>query len=110
VSIAANSSATRRVADAGNADERHQLRRALLAGAHECTDQLLDLALTPYERDARARREVDAEARPRLHDLPDREGLLLALRLDRALLAEVDRLRRRAVGGLANEDAVRRGG
>jgi hypothetical protein len=78
--------------------------------AFESADELIELALATDKRRARLRREVDTEPRPRLYDLPDRNRVLLALRLDRGVPAELDRLRRRAVRRLSGEDAVRRRG
>src|SRR6267378_1530127 len=94
------------LADARHANERDQLRRTLLTRASERTDELLQFALAPDERRARFGSEVDAEPRPRLHDLPDWNRRFLPLRLDRRELAVIDRLRRRAIRRLANEDAV----
>src|SRR5262249_54255635 len=96
------------LADAGNADDRQQLRRALLAHASQSIDDLGDLALAADERRALLRREADAEASSCRDDLPHWNRRLLALRLDRIVLAEVDRLPRRTVGRLADEDAVHR--
>src|SRR6185295_6404788 len=96
--------------DAGNTHERDELRRTLLPRAVERSDKLLHLTLAADERCARLGREIDAEASPRLHDLPHRRGLFLSLGIDGAVLAVLDRLRRGAVRRLADEDAVRRRG
>src|SRR6266571_900060 len=82
-------------------DQRTQVREHPVG---VLVDQLLELAVAADERRARLRREVDAEARPRLHHLPHGDRLLLALRLDRRALVEVKRLRRRAIRRLADED------
>ena len=78
------------LADPRNADERHELRRPLVAGALERGGEQLDLPLTPDERPAWAG-EIDAEARTRLHDLPDGERLRLSLRDHRLGNAVLDR-------------------
>ena len=94
------------LADARDADQRYELRRALLSCPRERADEQVDLALASDELRPRLRREVDAEACACLHHLPDGNGLLLAFRLDRVVLAELDRLRRRAIRRLADEDPV----
>src|SRR5262249_45297956 len=98
------------LADPRDADEGQELRGALLAHACESADDLLDLALAADERRPRLRREIDPEARMRLHGLPHPNRRLLPLGVDRLVLAVVDRLRGRAIGRLAGEDAVHRRG
>ena len=77
------------------------------ARAFERVAQRVELALPAYERGV-GLREVDAVPRARLDRFPHPDRLRLALRLDRLGLAVVDRLTRRAVGRLADEDAVHR--
>ena len=99
------------LADPRHAGDRDQFGRTLRAHAVERADELLDLPLASDERRACLGREVDAEARPRLHDLPHGNRRFLPLRLDGGKLAVVDRLRRRAIRRLTHENAVhRRGG
>ena len=72
------------LADARDADQRDELRRALLSCPRERADEQLDLALASDELRARLRREVDAEACARLAPPPrPATGCFLALRLDR---------------------------
>src|SRR5262249_11538760 len=67
------------LADPRDADEGQELRGALLAHACESADDLLDLALAADERRPRLRREIDPEARMRLHGLPHPNRRLLPL-------------------------------
>ena len=60
------------------------------------------------ERRSHARRDVDADARPRLERLPGLDRLRLALGLHRLGGPVVDRVARRAPCRLADEDAVDR--
>ena len=64
----------------------------------------------PTSARARLERDVDAEARPRLQRLPDRDRLLFSFCRDRLGLAVLDRVPRRPVGALADEDPVHGGG
>ncbi len=79
------------------------------AGALERSSERVELALAPEERRT-SLPEVDPEARPRLECFPDRDRRRLALGLDRLRLAVVDHVIGRAVGRLADEDAVDRRG
>jgi len=76
------STASLRLPDPRHADQRDELRRALLAHTVERIADNAQLPLAPDQRRARLQRDVDAEARPRLQRLPDGDPLLLALRLD----------------------------
>jgi hypothetical protein len=96
------------LADPRNADDRHQLRRTLLAHEGKRVDDLRELALAADERRALLRCEIDAEACSGGDDFPHANRRLLPLRLDRLVLRVVDRLRRRAVRRLADKDAVHR--
>ena len=73
------------LADPGHADERDELRRALLAHARRARRGATSSSRSPADERRRASAaHVDAEARARLDGLPDRDRLGLALRLDRA--------------------------
>ena len=72
------------LADPGDADEREELRRALVARPLERVPDDSELALAADELGARLVRDVDAEARVRRDGRPDGDRLRLALRLDRA--------------------------
>jgi hypothetical protein len=92
------------LADPGHADDRHELRRALLPGAREGPGEQVDLALPADE--PRLVHPLDRHARTRLESLPDRDRLGLPLCLDRLALLVHDRVPRRVVGPPADEDAV----
>jgi hypothetical protein len=94
------------LADTGHADERDQLRRALLAHARKRRDEQLELAAAADERRDRPLRDVDAEARAGLQRLPGADRLSHPLANHRLCPAVVDRLRSRPVGLLADEDPV----
>ena len=79
------------LADAGDADEREELRRPLVARALEGVADDAELALAADELRARLVRDVDAEARVRCDRLPDGDRLGLALRLDGLGAVVVDR-------------------
>src|SRR5207302_11151963 len=96
------------LADAGNADERDELCRLLALASLERVREEEQLALAPDELAAMRLLDVGAETRVCGDDLPHRDGLRLALRLDGRRLAIVDDVTRRAVRRLADEDAVRR--
>src|ERR671922_94050 len=99
------------LADARHADERDELRRALVLRTGKRADQQAELSLAADERRLRRVRDVGAVTGPRLDDLPDRNRLRLALRLDRRRLPVLDHARSRVVGRLADQDPVhRRGG
>ena len=78
------------LADSGDADEREELRRALVPRALEGVADDAELALATDELGARLVRDVDAEARVRGDGRPDRDRLGLALRLDWRRLLVVD--------------------
>ena len=61
------------LADAGNADERDELRLAARAHARERPTSSVELVFATDERRARSRREIDAEARRACQRLPDRQ-------------------------------------
>ena len=65
-----------------------------------------ELALAADERPTARPRDIDAEARPRFQRFPDRDRLRLALGLDRLAGLVQDRLLRRPVGRLVDEDPV----
>jgi hypothetical protein len=88
-----------------HADERDQVQRALRASPFEGIAEHGELALATDERRA-GLRQVDAEPGARLHRLPDRHRRRLPLRLDLLRLPVLDRVTRRAVGRLADEDPV----
>ena len=74
----------------------------------ECVGEQASLALASDERRAQLLLHVAAEARPGAYRLPRLDRLRLTLRLDRRRLAVVDRVPRRAVRSLADEDPVDR--
>ncbi len=95
------------LADAGHADQRHELRLPLADHARQRLAQQRQLLLATDQR--RAADALDSDAGPGSARLPDRHGLGLALRLHRSCLDEVDRALRCSVGGLVDEDRVRVG-
>jgi hypothetical protein len=97
------------LADAGNADERHVLRRSFLAGALERTDELIQLSAAADQRRA-GRDGVATDSRARRQRLPDADRFGLPLRLDGLGVAIVDQVPGRPVGRLADEDPVHRRG
>src|SRR5204862_117291 len=84
------------LADAGYADEGHELSRLLRASVRESVGEQVALALAADERRPQLLLHVAAEARPGAERLPDLDRLGFPLRLDRRRLAVVDRLPRRA--------------
>ncbi len=96
------------LADPGHADQRHELRRALLAHPPKRRDEQLELALTTHERVRQPARHVDAETRPRSHRLPPRDGAALALRDNRIDLPILEHLCGRGMRLLTHEHTVRR--
>ena len=64
-----------RLADARDADERDELRRALLLHAPEDRPQKLELPLAPDERRLRALDEVDSEPGDGIDRFPDAESV-----------------------------------
>ena len=95
------------LADAGDADDRDELRRSLLLDPRERAHEQVELALAPDERRAGDLVHVDAEARAGLDRLPHRHGLRLPLGCDRCVLPVVDDPLGGAVGRLADEDCRR---
>ena len=81
------------LADSRDADEREELRRALVARALEGVPDDAELALAADELRAGVVCDVDAEARTGGGRLPDRDRLRLALRLDRSGFVVVDGVR-----------------
>ena len=96
------------LADPGDADERHELRRAVATRTPKRVDEQVELVVAPDERRTGGGTQVDAEPRPRLDRLPDGNGLRLALCLDGLRLAVDDLALGRAVRLLADEDPVDR--
>ena len=98
------------LADSGDADERHELRRSRVARAVERVAQDSELVLAADELGARLVRDVDSGPSPHLGRLPDRDRLGLPLSVDRRRLLVVDDRTRRSVRRLVGEDAVDRRG
>ena len=95
------------LADAGHADEGHELDRALVLGPLERAREQLPFVIAAHER-CLALGKVRAEPGPRLERFPHRDGLGLALCRDRLGGAVLDRSLRGAVRGLVHEHTVRR--
>ena len=98
------------LSDPRHARERDQLRGRLLADTNEHVAQQADLAFTADEWCSGRLNDVHTEPRARLLRFPDGNGLRLPFRLDRLGVAIFDRVPRRAVRRLADEDAVDRSG
>src|SRR5579859_1094175 len=96
------------LADAGDADERDELRRLFRAGALEGVGEEAALALPADERRAQLLLDVAAEAGAGGDDLPDRDRLRLPFRLDRGRVAVLDHVARCAIRPLADEDPIHR--
>ncbi len=96
------------LADAGDADEREELRRALVTGALERVADDPELALAADELGARLVRHVDAEARVRGDGRPDGNRLRLPLRFDGLGRFVVDSGPGGAVRRLVDDDPVDR--
>ena len=96
------------LADAGDTDERHELRLPLLPDAGERVEEEVELSPAPDELGRAVLSDVDAEPRARRERFPRRDGFRLALRVHRGCLAVVDRMACRPPGRLADEDAARR--
>ncbi len=94
------------LADSGDADERQQLRRSVVARPVEDVANDPELAVTTDEPRPSFVREVDPEPRVRSHRLPHRDRLGLALGLDRRELSVVDRVTRRTLGRFVHDHAV----
>src|SRR5205809_1054365 len=93
------------LADSRHSDDGYERRRLLLPSALERVYELVDLPPAADERRLRGD-SLGADARPRLDRLPDSNRLLLSLRRDRVGSEVVDLVRGRAVGRLADKDAV----
>ena len=91
---------------AGNADDRHELRLVLGTRPRERVEQLIELAPPADETRHRLQVDVDSKQRPCRDRLPNRDGLLFSLCLDRLTRAVVDVFVRRSVCLLADEDSV----
>ena len=98
------------LADAGHADERHELRRSRAAHAVERVAEDGELVLAADELRARLVLDIDPGACPHLIGQPDRDRLGLPLGLDRGRLAELDRVAGRPLRRLVDEHAVDRRG
>jgi hypothetical protein len=98
-----------RLTDAGNADQRDELRLALSDRAVECIEDDAELAVASHERGEHALLEVHPETGRRLHRLPHLDRLGLAFCRHGLVLRVLDPVARRAPGRLADEDAVDRG-
>jgi hypothetical protein len=99
------------LADPRDADQGYELRRQLAAASSEGIHEQAELALPADELRAEVLLHVETETGLRGNSLPDLDRLGLALRLDGIGRAVLDRVARRAVGGLSHEDSVdRRGG
>jgi hypothetical protein len=97
-----------RLAHAGLSDQRHQVRRALQLDPLEDRLESGQLLLAAHQRGlARRRAAADRVLRHHRDGLPRRDGLGLALQLERLELLVLDRAARRAHGALADGDAPR---
>src|SRR6185503_754451 len=80
--------------DAGDADERQQLRRPTVARPVERVADGAEFTVAPDELRASLVRDVDAEARMGRGRPPDGDRLALPLRLDRVVRLVVNRVAR----------------
>jgi hypothetical protein len=96
------------LADPGDADECHELRRPFAGGPLERGNEKLDLAVATDERCGRAASDVDAEPSTCLQRLPRGNGLLLPFRVDGLDAPVGDRPLGGPKGLRADEDAVDR--
>ena len=94
------------LADAGNAEDRHQPCAAVLRDPLERGAKARELGLAADQRCLADSSRPDRGAGP--HRLPHGERLRLPLRLDRLVRLVVEDARGRAVRGLADEHPVRR--
>ena len=92
--------------DPRDADQRDELRLALVHNSMERSREELALAFAPYERRPALLRHVDAEAGTRCNRFPHGHGLLLSLGLDRLVRYVLDDAVGGAVRLLADEHAV----
>src|SRR5437763_9853289 len=97
-----------RLADPGDADQRHELRLAAADGAVEGVENDAELPLAADEGRERSLLEIHAQARLRLNGFPDLDRRGLSLGGHRFVLCVLDPLTRRAPARLAGEDAVHR--
>ena len=99
------------LADARHADEGDELRRPLPLDAREGLEERVELLARARRAAPRRAGATSTPKRARAADrLPHRDRLRLPLRLDRLAVAVLDRPLGRAVGRLADEDAVHRRG
>ncbi len=96
------------LAHAGLADDRHELARALLRRALECSDQQCPLELAPDERRRGRAGHIRPEAGLRTQRAPERERLRLALDPDRLQRLPVEDALGCPVGRLGDSDGVHR--
>ncbi len=94
------------LADAGDADERHELWRALLAHAVEGRLEQTDFSRAADQLAGHVVEHFRPESRARLDRLPDRDRFGLPLRCDRFRLAVSDRVARSALSGLVHDHTV----
>jgi hypothetical protein len=94
------------LAKPGHADERHELRGPLAAGALERVPQNGELLVAPDERRPAAKGDVDAETRAGGKCLPGGYRFCLPLRDDGLPLAVFDRVRGRPLCRVVDEDCV----
>jgi hypothetical protein len=95
-----------RLPDAGRAEERHELRAALVDDAAPDAGEQLELPL-PADHGG-LRKPPLAGVRDRLHGEPDADRLSLSACDDRVACRVLDRASSAAVGLLADDDAVHR--
>ena len=98
------------LADSGDADQRDELRPALLPRSRERRGKSLELVLPSDQRRGGPVLDIHTVQRTSLDDPKDRNRLGLALRLYRLGVFERDGALRRAVGRLVDQDAVGGGG
>ncbi len=94
------------LADSGDADERQELRRSVVARPVEDVANDPELTVTTDQVRPSLVCEVDAEPGVRGNRLPHRDRLGLALGLDRRKLSVVDRMPCRTLGRLVHDHAV----
>jgi len=94
--------------DSRDTDERDELRRAFLSHANERLAQQRAFTLPAHERRTDLAQEVDAETGMRLDRFPHVNRLGLSFCFNGIVLAVVDRVARRAIRRLGDEDPVHR--
>ena len=97
-----------RLADAGVAHDRDQMRLAALDGAPIGREQELELALAPDECLVQATHAARAHERQRADDAAAGDAAALSLCLDRLRFVELERAARGGDRPLAGEDLARR--